>query len=51
MNNKAVILLATGLEDLEKVSVAYLVAVGAAELNGTVPMWESIGDGATTFSY
>lgn len=120
MSNKAVISLATGLEDPEKVTVAYLVAVGAAEsgrptlmfltkeavrlalngtatgtacegcppladlvkryeaadgqyfvcpicfnskkldsdaliagaeLQGTAPMWEWIGDGATTFSY
>ncbi len=120
MANKAVISLTTGLEDPEKVTVAYLVAVGAAEsgretlmfltkeavrlgldgvatgiacdgcpplgdlakryeaaggryfvcpvcfntkkldgdaliagaeLQGTVPMWEWIGDGATTFSY
>ncbi len=120
MPNKAVISLATGLEDPEKVTVAYLVAVGAAEsgrptlmfltkeavrlaidgtatgvacdgcpplgdlvkryetaggryfvcpicfnakqldsealiagaeVQGTVPMWEWIGDGATTFSY
>ncbi len=120
MPNKAVISLSTGLEDPEKVTVAYLVAVGAAEsarptlmfltkeavrlalagtaigvacdgcppladlvqryeaaggryyvcpicfnakqldqdalvsgaeLQGTVPMWEWIGDGATTFSF
>ena len=111
MPNKVVISLTTGLEDPEKVTVAYLVAVGAAEsgrstlmfltkeavgvacegcpaiadlakryeaaagryfvcpvcfnakaldstaliagaeLQGTVPMWEWIGDGATTFSY
>ena len=120
MANKAVISLATGLEDPEKVTVAYLVAVGAAEsgrstlmfltkeavrlavsgtaigvacdgcppladlvkryaaaggryfvcpvcfnakqldsdtliagaeIQGTIPMWEWIGDGATTFSY
>jgi predicted peroxiredoxin len=120
MSNRAVISLTTGLEDPEKVTVAYLVAVGAAEsgrstlmflakeavrlaldgsavgvacegcpsiadlakryeaaggryfvcpicfnaklldstaliagaeLQGTVPMWEWIGDGATTFSY
>ncbi len=120
MANKAVISLTTGLEDPEKVTVAYLVAVGAAEsgretlmflskeavrlglvgiaigvacdgcppladlvkryeaaggryfvcpvcfnakeldnstliagaeLQGTIPMWEWIGDGATTFSY
>ncbi len=31
MGNKAVISLATGLEDSEKVTVAFLVAVGAAE--------------------
>ena len=31
MSNKAVISLATGMEDHEKVTVAYLVAVGAAE--------------------
>jgi predicted peroxiredoxin len=31
MSNKAVISLATGLEDAEKVTVAFLVAVGAAE--------------------
>ena len=31
MSNKAVISLATGLEDAEKVTVALLVAVGAAE--------------------
>ncbi|WP_121253420.1 peroxiredoxin [Nocardioides ferulae] len=117
---KAVVSLATGLEDAEKVTVALLVAVGAAEsgrptlmfltkeavrlavvgvavgtacegcpsipdlmgryeaaggaylvcpvcvnakrlqdqplingatLGGTVPMWEWIGEGATTFSY
>ena len=120
MSNKAVVSLTTGLEDAEKVTVALLVAVGAAEsgrptlmfltkeavrlvttgvavgtacdgcpsipslldryvaaggvclvcpvcfnskqldpatliagatLGGTVPMWEWIGDGATTFSY
>ena len=120
MPSKVVISLTTGLEDPEKVTVAYLVAVGAAEsgrstlmfltkeavrlaldgtavgvacegcpaiadlakryeaaagryfvcpvcfdakaldstaliagaeLQGTVPMWEWIGDGATTFSY
>lgn len=31
MSNKAVVSLATGLEDSEKVTVAFLVAVGAAE--------------------
>ena len=120
MSNKAAISLCTGLEDPEKVMIALLVAVGAAEsgrptitfltkeavrlalegtaigtacegcpslpdlmkryeaaggellvcpicfnskkldeanlvsnakLGGTVPLWEWIGDGATTFSY
>ncbi len=120
MTGKAVVSLTTGLEDAEKVTVAFLVAVGAAEsgrptlmfltkeavrlaldgvatgvacegcpplaslldryeaaggryyvcpicfdakkldkgglvanaeLAGTVPLWEWIGDGATTFSY
>ena len=120
MPDKAAISLTTGLEDAEKVTVAFLVAVGAAEsgrptvmfltkeavrlavegtvtgtacdgcpplpqlverytsaggrflvcpicfnarsleeatllehaqLGGTVPLWEWIGDGATTFSY
>ena len=120
MSNKAVVSLTTGLEDPEKVIVAMLVAVGAAEsgrptmmflakeavrlatagvatgtacegcpplvevmeryrvaggkylvcplcfnakgldasklidgatVGGTVPLWEWIGDGATTFSY
>ncbi|HVE45622.1 MAG TPA: peroxiredoxin [Acidimicrobiales bacterium] len=120
MPGKAVVSLSTGLEDAEKVTVAFLVAVGAAEsgrptlmfltkeavrlavpgvavavacdgcpplvtlmerytaaggkyfvcpicfdakkldkgnlianaeIAGTVPMWEWIGDGATTFSY
>ncbi len=119
-NNRAVVSLTTGLEDPEKVTVAFLVAVGAAEsgrptmmflakeavrlavagvatgtacegcpplsdllaryeaaggrylvcplcfnakhldadallpnatVGGTVPLWEWIGDGATTFSY
>ena len=31
MGNKAVISLSTGLEDTEKVTVAFLVAIGAAE--------------------
>ncbi len=120
MSRKAVVSLTTGLEDTEKVTVAFLVAVGAAEsgrdtlmfltkeavrlaldglavgvacegcpplsdllkrytdaggryyvcpicfnakkldsgdlipnaeLAGTVPLWEWIGDGATTFNY
>jgi predicted peroxiredoxin len=120
MTTKAAISLTTGLEDPEKVTVAFLVAIGAAEtgretlmfltkeavrlatdgiatgvacdgcpplpdlvqryqaaggryyvcpicfdarkldkgdlipgaeVNGTIPLWEWIGDGATTFSY
>jgi predicted peroxiredoxin len=120
MTTRAAISLTTGLEDPEKVTVAFLVALGAAEtgretlmfltkeavrlatdgiatgvacdgcpplpdlvrryhdaggryyvcpicfdarkldkgdlipnaeLNGTIPLWEWIGDGATTFSY
>ncbi|MFV8052414.1 hypothetical protein [Mycobacterium sp. 48b] len=48
--SKAVISPSTGLEDPEKVTVAYLVA--GAELQGTIPMWQWIGDDpATTFSY
>jgi predicted peroxiredoxin len=31
MSNKTVVCLATGLEDAERVTVAFLVAVGAAE--------------------
>ena len=119
-DNRAVVTLTTGLEDSEKVTIAYLVAVGAAEsgrptmmfltkeavrlatsgiatgvacdgcpplgdllaryesaggrylvcpicfdakgldadallpnavIGGTVPLWEWIGDGATTFGY
>ena len=33
----------------KKLDDATLIA--GAELNGTAPMWEWIGDGATTFSY
>jgi hypothetical protein len=94
MAGKAVVSLTTGLEDSERVTVAFLVATGVAcegcpplaeladryakaggrylvwpicfdarnldkdqlvetaELGGTVPMWQWIGDdGATTFSY
>ena len=99
MSTKAVISLSTGLEEPEKVTVAFLVAVGSpavgvacdgcpplpelvkryeaaggqyyvcpicfnarqldselliegAEIQGTIPMWQWIGDeGATTFSY
>jgi hypothetical protein len=59
MTGKAVISLTAGLEDPEKVTVAFLVAVAAAEqqrptlaedtlvdnavLGGTVPLWERIG--------
>lgn len=63
MAGKAVISPSTGLKDPEKVTVAFLVAVGAAgsgrgglmpiaELAGSVQLREWIGDeGATTFSY
>jgi hypothetical protein len=73
MAAKAVVSLTTGLEDPEKVTVAFLVAGGryyvcpicfdakklrkdaliaGAELQGTAPMWQWIGDdAATTFSY
>jgi predicted peroxiredoxin len=39
MTSKAVISLTTGLEDPEKVTVAYLVAVGAAEQGRTTLMF------------
>jgi predicted peroxiredoxin len=39
MSNKAVISLATGLEDPEKVTVAFLVAVGAAETGRSTLMF------------
>jgi predicted peroxiredoxin len=39
MTTKAVISLATGLEDPEKVTVAFLVAVGAAETGRTTLMF------------
>lgn len=39
MASKAVISLATGLEDTEKVTVAFLVAVGAAETGRTTMMF------------
>jgi predicted peroxiredoxin len=52
MGNKAVINLATGLEDPERVTVAFLTAVAGAEMGGTVPLWQRIGDeAATTFSF
>ena len=52
MPTRAVVSLTTGLEDPEKATVAFLVAVGAAEVAGTIPLWNWIGDeGATTFSY
>lgn len=60
MAGKAVISLTTGLEDVETVSVAFLDARQLdkgtlppnAEIAGTIPLWEWIGDeGATTFSY
>lgn len=40
-NNKAAISLSTGLEDPEKVTVAYLVAVGAAEAGRPTAMFLS----------
>jgi len=39
MAGKAAISLATGLEDAEKVTVAFLVAVGAAEQGRETMMW------------
>jgi hypothetical protein len=75
VSTKAVISVTTGLEDPEKVTVAFLVAVGVAEsgrptlmfltkeavrlavdsliegaeIQGTIPLWQWIGDeGATT---
>jgi hypothetical protein len=61
MAGKAMISLSTGLEDLEKATVAFLVAVGAAEsgrptlifrAKEAVQLWECIGDDrVTTFSY
>jgi predicted peroxiredoxin len=61
MARKPVISLSTGLEDLEKLTAAFLVAVGAAEsgrptvlfrAKEAVQLWECIGDDhATTFSY
>ena len=61
MARKPVISLSTGLEDLEKLTAAFLVAVDAAEsgrptllfrAKETVQLWECIGDDhATTFSY
>ncbi|NGY64360.1 peroxiredoxin [Lentzea sp. NEAU-D13] len=41
MSNKAVISLATGLEDSEKVTVAFLVAIGAAETGRETMMFLS----------
>lgn len=41
MAGKAVISLATGLEDAEKVTVAYLVAVGAAESGRPTLMFQA----------
>jgi predicted peroxiredoxin len=49
MAGKAVISLTTGLEDPEKVTVAFLVAVGAAESGRPTLMFRD--EGATTFSY
>ena len=54
MAGKAVISLSTGLEDPEQVTVAFLVAVGAAGSGRPTLMFQAkwIGEGgATTFSY
>ena len=61
MAGKPVISFSTGLEDLENVTVAFLVAVGTAEsgrptlifrAKEAVQLWECTGDDhATTFSY
>jgi len=61
MAGKPVISLSTGLEDLEKVTVAFLVAVGVADsvrptlifrANEAVQLWECTSDDcSTTFSY
>lgn len=60
---KVVINLATGLEDAERVTVAFLVGGAArqldesqlssnAKMGGATPLWEWIGDEpATVFSY
>lgn len=41
MSNKAVISLSTGMEDAEKVTVAFLVAVGAAEAGRPTLMFQT----------
>jgi predicted peroxiredoxin len=41
MSNKAVVSLTTGLEDPEKVTVAFLVAVGAAEAGRPTLMFQT----------
>jgi predicted peroxiredoxin len=41
MSTKAVVSLSTGLEDAERVSIAFLVAVGAAETGRTTLMFLS----------
>jgi predicted peroxiredoxin len=41
MAGKAVISLTTGLEDPEKVTVAFLVAIGAAEAGRPTLMWQA----------
>jgi predicted peroxiredoxin len=57
MAGKPVISLSTGLEDLEKVTVAFRVAVGAAEsvrpalifrVKEAVQLWEYTGDDRAT---
>jgi predicted peroxiredoxin len=67
MADKVVVNLATGLEDAERVTVAFLVAGAAVEQGkpvamfltkeavriggGATPLWEWIGERATVFSY
>jgi hypothetical protein len=49
---KAMISLTTGLEDPERVTLDKGNLIGNAEIGGTVPMWQWIGDDpAVTFSY
>jgi hypothetical protein len=51
-DEKVVVNLAAGLEEGERVIVAFLVATAALErLAGATPLWQWIGEGATVFSY
>jgi hypothetical protein len=49
MAEEVVVNLATGLEDAERVTVAFLAA--NARLGAATPLWEWIGESATVFSY